>query len=1115
MSLSIRHWLAERNIELATLRHPGTQIAGIAFRIVRDMELKSLTPFDISVLAEVLELPLRAAWEVAGVASQLCVGLLRILSQKKPLKRNEGTWLTFQIAYLNALQGILEQESQLRRPWLSRAGVPGESEDLYGQVWDAPLSDPQLQALLKTLRPGRLTDSQAEQALSMVGDSFLVQQMNSTGIAWLIANGAEETEAKLIAQRLVHGLPGYLLAAIAENALPLAQLQKFVQLGNLSTWQDTPGAGNPERKRSGFSTTLNFEPNQNSHLNTPQFSLNLERERYRASLLQSLSEPLLAEPFALKDLYVPLKGVLLEESSTRLETKNPKSDPTTTPLAANAVPAKPVDLMEWVTAQLNDTTSIAAIESLPGTGKTSFCQILASTVAQELYPRWMPAFIRLKDATLGQTLEQTLNSAFPWGRFTDADGWLSPMHPPCLLILDGLDELPRSSHAGRHYHAFLNQLMQFQGEAMASFEGTPRHKIILTSRTTGREGEYFDLASTLIPLPHDLRRRIAIQPMEHEEFREWFKQWSKLQSKAIAQGYFAFVKERGGFSTRPVGTPGAANVLAALVRKPLMLYLLGILHRDGLLNDTIFHLTLPQAKFEIYDRICRWLLAYPEAGSGSMPFVIREGLAHAYRSNDAIAHLLQNRRPQDLRHQMQVAALTILQTGRHQAPQSAVEATFTRMVTESQKPINPRLQPSDDTLPAFFFHTHHSAIEFSHRNLGEYLCAEEIAAQMQALTLPVQDTYGEFTFAIHSPINVAQYLYQLLGYGVLSVEIEDMVIERLRRIFERNPAQFSFNVLFERLYRFYRTYCRGRWLDEGIAHQCHTQLQALHNPLKILQIDAAVGLNVFLLLSAIAKQMREAHLGHRATQISFWPCGNPDLPSEFDAEALLTLIGRTVVLSPTAFWQRARHSLSQLQLRSACLNHALLAEANLWQTNLLAAELAGANLAGANLQQANLSWANLSGADLSGANLAGARLEGANLTGANLQRTNLTLANITHACLFQAQLDDQNHYFARKNGALFSLEEFQAYIQRLPRLKQAGSAQDKGSADSEPTVFLIESAEGEPMLPEEPMEDEDDETVIAETSSTLGEPLAFQEAPKVDSQYDDETALVENPQRSN
>ena len=94
------------------------------------------------------------------------------------------------------------------------------------------LQDAKLQGLLKTLSPGKLTDTQAEQALSLMADSLLVQQMNNATVAWFVANGAEEPEAKLLTQRLSHALPGHLLTVIAQNAPPLAQLQKFVRLGS-------------------------------------------------------------------------------------------------------------------------------------------------------------------------------------------------------------------------------------------------------------------------------------------------------------------------------------------------------------------------------------------------------------------------------------------------------------------------------------------------------------------------------------------------------------------------------------------------------------------------------------------------------------------------------------------------------------------------------------------------------------------------------------------------------------------------------------------------------------------------------------------------------------------
>ncbi|MEQ8970966.1 MAG: pentapeptide repeat-containing protein [Coleofasciculus sp. C1-SOL-03] len=678
MSLSIRHWLAERHIELAQLGQDNAQLAGIAFRIAQDMEVKSLNPFAISVLTEVLELPLTVAWQVAPILSQLTVGLLRILSRKKPLRRSEGTWLSFQVAYLNALEGILEQEAQLRRPWVNRAQVPASPNI------DEPLVDPQLIALLKTLRPGRLSDSQAEQALSSVANSFLVKQMNKLAIAWFVANGAEETEAKLLTQRLSNGLAGHLLKVIAENALPLAQLQKFVRLGHLSNTLNTPP-----------------EEDEEEEFSTPQLTLDLDREYYRAELSLSLSEPLFAEPFSLKEIYVSL------------------------------------------------------------------------------------------------------------------------------------------------------------------------------------------------------------------------------------------------------------NVTSA----PL-------------------------------------------------------------------------------------------------------------------------------------------SIEFSHPSLGDYLAAEELALQLKALTQKLPNQYGEVSFVIDSSLHLAEHLYQLLGYGLLSPQIEELIIERLRREQQRNADAFSFPVLFQRLYRFYRAYCRGRWFDEGVAHRVHQQLRDLNNPLNTLQIDATVGLNVFLILCSAA---RDANL-------PFWPCGNPEIPQDFDADQLLSFMGRTVALSPTTFWQRARQSLAQIHLPQACLNRVMLAEANLIHADLSTAELSGINLAAANLQQANLAWASLVGANLADADLKGAQLEGANLLGADLRGANLTSANLTNACLVDAQLDEPNKQFAVKSGAFFSWDEFQSYYQSLVVSPFVKTIEEEHLFEDDPMIF-IESAEGEPMLPT--IYSQGSDRYDGETEQFDREQLNAQATVSETDQYAGETAQVD------
>lgn len=83
MSLSLRHWLAEHDIEIPHIdRFSSGQIAGLAFRIVQDMELKSLSIFDLCPFVEVLEVPLGADVLEISTFAQLTQNLVSAFSQK-------------------------------------------------------------------------------------------------------------------------------------------------------------------------------------------------------------------------------------------------------------------------------------------------------------------------------------------------------------------------------------------------------------------------------------------------------------------------------------------------------------------------------------------------------------------------------------------------------------------------------------------------------------------------------------------------------------------------------------------------------------------------------------------------------------------------------------------------------------------------------------------------------------------------------------------------------------------------------------------------------------------------------------------------------------------------
>jgi uncharacterized protein YjbI with pentapeptide repeats len=981
MKLNIRNWLKDKYPKkFSNNKLHQTITAEWYYRIITDSEVKKITIFDICILVEILELPLILAYAEIGRITHVTEGLLRSLSQKKALKRNEGTWLGFQIAYLRGLQQILEQEVNLQKPWINRAMYWGKEN-----ANDFLLVNSHFKELLTTLGTVYLTDTQAEDALSLVTNSSFVQQIDSAVRAWFIANGVQETEAKLIVQRIANGLNGHLLAVIAENALPLAQLQKFVQLAILP------------------SGTNNAVANK----------IDLQRELYRASLLQHQAETLFIESFSLKDIYVPLKGLPIEPLS-----------------ASKQKTFQSVDLMTWVLQELNNLDSVTVVESEAGYGKTSFCQILAAKLAQEFYPNLMPILIRLRDISYSEDLMTMLNSGFPI-QLHDLNHCLEIEHPKVVLILDGLDELPfNRNHMGRA--KFVQKLVQLQSHT--------QRKIILTSR------------SQELSIEDEMQlRRFAIQPFEQEELRIWFQNWAALQSVPIAQSFFTFLKQAGLFSTTSIPK------LATLIRQPLMLYLLGILHRDGFFNGGILELAANQ-----------------QTGNGALLWEIYQLFQQIHQTENL--------------HAVRTIALSILHSQRHYIESNLLLSTC-QLNTVDELETELLISPHPQVLPAFYFHcsTTNSKlltkIEFSHARFGEFITAEAIVAKLKLLTQRQRNSYGEYIFHIDSVTSVAYYLYELLGFGIITEQIEALVISGLQ---QAKTQEFSFEQLCDRLLQFWYPYCQGRWLDEGIAHKTRDYLQTLHNYNNVEQINAAVGLNVFFLLSAC----------HRQAKRSFLPCRNPSNLEEFQPDLLLILINRCAILEPQAFQKRINtQSFAVVNLSDTNLTQVILTQIDLEGINLSGANLSGANLAGVNLANANLTGANLSNANLSGANLALANLTGVNLTNANLTEAKFQSAILTNACLHNTILSEASKEVAKFQGAIFVLEEWVALkrlLLRYHRLGKAAASQLQQSRNSDTLhstantdiwlcnisqVGLIESIEGE-VISEDLYEDEaDDETV--------------------------------------
>ncbi|MEO1376726.1 MAG: NACHT domain-containing protein, partial [Cyanobacteria bacterium J06635_10] len=749
MNLSIRHWLIENDIEITQIKgYSQGEMTGIALRIISDMEIRSPLPFDICTLAEVMELPLGVVWHEISVFAGLTQGILQLLAQKKPLLLNEATWLAFQVAYLQALEETLIDEVSLSRVWIERALVSlGDGGiirvisnlNLFGKEKIKSLRDEHLQALLKIMRGEKLTEVQGEEALQMVADSSFVQQINRIAVVWLVANSVPILDAELIIQRLKNRLLGHLIVVVSENIASLIQLNKFLRLGNTIE-----------------SKTREIDDKSDD-------KIDFARDNYRAKLIKKLGEPLLIESFSLKDIYVPPTGLPLQED------------------------CQPVDLMNWVVSQLKDLETVTVIESESGYGKTSFCQIFAAEIAQKFYPDWIPIFISLSEISYGETFQETLASAFIRDSDVNLSNWLRESHHQCVLILDGLNELPHSHKNKTAIAIFMQQLFEFQSQKS--------HKIILTTQSWMLEDIVGKAGAKL--------RKIKIQPWRQDEWKQWFGNWAKLQSMAIAQNFFTFLKKNKGFSQK------SQFLLSDFVRQPLMLYLLAILHRDELLDDEILQLaTNPQATnsyvvlWSVYERLAGWLLGYGVSGGISQKILTSSLSGGIHRTPEAVTSLLKNRHPQELIDQMQAVALQILYSGKKKidfiGDRNQLSAFYFKITKKSEN--SPPSPPRHLHIQETWCSSGSSTVKFSHSKFGEYLCAKAIVAKLKALTTASRNAYGEMIFTVESNSSVAEQLYYLLGYGILTQEIEELVIEGLRR---EQKHKFSFQLLSSRLKSFW------------------------------------------------------------------------------------------------------------------------------------------------------------------------------------------------------------------------------------------------------------------------------------------------------------------------
>ena len=732
------------------------------------------------------------------------------------------------------------------------------------------------------------------------------------------------------------------------------------------------------------------------HLKMIDFRELRESGKYRTSLLKLPLQPMFHETFALRDVYVELNATTITRSGQYPGKKDVENEE---PYEKGTM----VPLMHTVRDQLEDREHVVFIQAEPGKGKSVFCQMLAARVASE-YPDWVPILIRLRDERF--VAEMPVKEAFqeylkPY--FTLTDEVLQTRR--FLFILDGFDELQLSADSGYALKSFFERLSSFQ--KVCAEESRWRHKIVITGRPIRIQDIESELPSNFL--------RLQIEHMENPQFVSWLRNWAKLFGEETAEAFRGFLEKGNVFAEENHDR----SSLRRLASEPLLLYLLGAMHRDGALPQDVLDTPLP--RIAIYDRLVSWVC----------------GDTRKYHAVQRRNRLLEKSsvRPYELRRLLQELALCVWHSGKETAPMTCMTKRLNDAMPEQMKKL---MTSGFDGVHNVFIacsfqpqEGERGKVAFLHKSFGEYLTAERMVEILRQIGEPKDDRLSNLK-------EVAHRFYAVFGVALLTDEIRDFVMAMLTE----NLTHEELKRISRRLYHVYIGYSDGCWMDEGIARTQWDALKRYGIRLGLFPFEVQAGINLFVLLCLL----------YQHTDGTFEVCGR-EADGTFDPNRFRKLFGLGEIVGTFGLFRRIQHLLKKvslpranllcLNLRRANLQGANLQGAVLRDSNLRGANLQGANLQGADLRVASLQDADLRNADLRNANLEDGDLRDTDLRGANLQGADLLCADLRSADLQGAALQKAVFYGANLQGAILQDADVAGAIiskQHLARYRDLFSA---------------------------------------------------------------------------
>lgn len=702
--------------------------------------------------------------------------------------------------------------------------------------------------------------------------------------------------------------------------------------------------------------------------------------QYTAWLDKQLDEPIFAETFGIRPLYVPLCAYYVEKK----ETEQHGSSQTTEIRHAR-------DLESAMDQWLLDAHApcIRLISGGPGSGKSTFTRWWAAQVAAKgNFKVW---HIALNHLIFTGDLEGKLKD------FATKNTYIrgNPLdEQKILIIFDGLDELALSGKVG--LAAAENFVEQLNTLVNASQQDL---KVLVSGRDAIIQSQINKFSKPdqiwhLLPyyLPEGKIKEYQAHPeilLTIDRRHEWWKKYGRLKGKKCE------------------GLPKSLRIesLDEITSQPILNYLVAI--SDYFLQNKIDEST---TRNQIYQSL--------------LQKVYERGWAERSKANGDFGHPITKVMSfADFQLVLEEIGLCAW----HGDGRKVSEAEIITHCEKSGKKIKSLLSYFSENinstqaritklLTAFYFQARgedrasgDKTFEFTHKSFGEFLVAKRLVQAIGVINRKYHDDEDGWTEK-----QSLKYWAEICKSGTLDFDVLSFFRQEVRLRYQDRP---------ELIGQWQETCCKliEYLLRDGLPMEEFGGLSfyQMNNRAIQAEIMLLASLNACAICT---KQLSTIEWGDRKT-FGTWLArmqGQQNFGDRLIGSVCLSWLNLDRASLDGANLDQAnlnganldRASLYLASLDGANLDRASLDGANLDGASLYLASLNGANLDGASLDRARLDRANLNGASLYLARLYLARMDGASLDGANLDEANLDRANLDRANLDRASLNGANLYWA-------------------------------------------------------------------------------------------------------